>query len=184
MTNTNPAVYYVIGIVVLIVIVLAIVAAMRRARSVGLHRRFGPEYDRLAKESGDRAAAERELARREDRVKKFHLEELPAGAKDRYIEEWRAVQSRFVDEPREALAQADTLITNAMRDRGYPIVNFEQRAADLSANHAGVVQEYRTAHDIAQRSEAGQTDTEDLRQAMVHYRALFTELVGADERTT
>ena len=127
---------------------------------------------------------ELELAEREARVKKFRLQELPAGARERYTDEWRQVQERFVDHPKEALAQADSLLTNVMRDRGYPMADFDQRAADLSADHGTVVQNYRTAHDISLRSEQGAASTEDLRQAMLHYRALFTELVGADERGT
>lgn len=183
MTTTSPMIYYAIGavIVIAIVIVVAIVAT-RGARSARLQRRFGPEYERVARERGDRAQAERELTTREDRVKKFHLEELPVGARDRYMEEWRTVQARFVDEPQGAISQADALITNVMRDRGYPVANFEQRASDLSPDHANVIQNYRTAHDISVRGESGNADTEDLRQAMVHYRSLFSELVGADER--
>ncbi len=179
--TTTPTTYYIIGAIVLIALVLAVVFIARGQRSARLRRRFGPEYERTARQYGDRTRAERELAEREARVEKFHLEELPAGAKQRYTEEWRRIQERFVDEPKAALAQADTLSTNVMRDRGYPIVNFEQRAADLSADHATVVQDYRAAHEIALRSENGAATTEDLRQAMLHYRNLFTDLVGTDE---
>jgi hypothetical protein len=136
----------------------------------------------MAREQGDRHRAERELAKREDRVKKFHLQELPPGARERYADEWQHIQGRFVDEPKSALSEADKLITDVMRDRGYPIVNFEQRAADLSPDHASTVQDYRTAHEITLRSNDGGADTEDLRQAMVHYREIFMELVGNSER--
>jgi len=179
MTTPNPAVYYVIGAIIVIAIIVAIVLLARRQRSARLQQRFGPEYDRTAQEYGDRTKAERELAEREARVRAFHLQELPAGARERYTDEWNEIQKRFVDEPKEALAQSDALLTNVMRDRGYPTADFEQRAADLSPDHANVVQNYRLGHEISERSASGEVTTEDLRQAMLHYRALFTELVGA-----
>lgn len=184
MTSAVPTIYYVIGAIVLVAIVVAAIMASKRAQSTRLRRRFGPEYDRATREQGDRARAERELAKREERVKKFHLQELPPGARERYADEWRHIQARFVDEPKTALSEADKVVTDVMRDRGYPIVNFEQRAADLSPDHASTVQDYRTAHDVTVRSNNGAADTEDLRQAMVHYREIFTELVGTTERTT
>lgn len=169
--------------VVIVAIIVAIVAS-QRARSARLQKRFGPEYDRTVTQSGDRAAAERELAQREARVRKFHIEELPAGARDRYAEEWRTVQSRFVDQPKGALTDADRLVTNVMRDRGYPMEEFDQRVADISPDHPQVVQNYRAAHDIATRSERGEVTTEDLRVAMVHYRALFNDLLGTTDGRT
>lgn len=184
MTTTTPTIYYVVGAIVLIVVVIAVIAIARRARSARLQRRFGSEYDRVARTRGNREAAERELARREERVKKFRLQELPPGARDRYAEEWRQTQARFVDEPAAALVQADTLIANVMRDRGYPVADFEQRAADLSPDHARVLEDYRLAHDISARSENGSADTEELRQAMVHYRRLFDDLLGTERTTT
>lgn len=182
MTTAGPTLYYVIGAIVVIAIVLAAIFAARRSQSERLRRRFGPEYERVARARGERAEAERELARREDRVKKFRLEDLPPGARERYSEEWRGVQARFVDQPKEALTRADSLITNVMRDRGYPIADFEQRAADLSPDHARAVGDYRAAHEISLRNENGSAETEDLRQAMLHYRALFEELVENKER--
>ncbi|HEX3670163.1 MAG TPA: hypothetical protein VHT92_00515 [Candidatus Cybelea sp.] len=164
--------------------VVAAIAIARRARSARLQRRFGSEYDRVARNRGDRAVAERELVRREERVKTFRLQELPPGARDRYAEEWRQTQARFVDEPVAALAQADALIANVMRDRGYPVADFEQRAADLSPDHARVLEDYRIAHGISARSDGGSTDTEELRQAMVHYRRLFDDLLGTERTTT
>jgi hypothetical protein len=172
-----------IGIIAFIVVVAIIVATVRATRSQRLARRFGPEYERTVRERGDRAAAEGELAKREARVKRFHIEELPAGSKARYVEEWRTVQSRFVDEPSLAIAEADRLVTSVMRDRGYPTATFEQRAADLSPDHPRVIEDYRIAHDIARRSERGEVPTEDLRQAMVHYRSLFSDLVETGERS-
>ena len=183
MTATTPTIYYVIGAIVIIVAIIAAIAIARRSQSVRLQRRFGPEYARVARERGNRADAERELARREERVKRFQIQELPPGARDRYAEEWRGVQARFVDEPGAALAQADGLIASVMRDRGYPPADFDQRTADLSADHARTLEDYRIAHEISLRSERGEADTEDLRQAMVHYRKLFDDLVGTSERT-
>lgn len=181
MTSSNSTLYIIVAVVV-VAIIIAIVAS-QRARSSRLQKRFGPEYDRVVEQTGDRGAAERELAQREARVRKFHIEELPAGARDRYTEEWRTVQSRFVDKPKDALVDADRLVTSVMRDRGYPMENFDQRVADISADHPQVVENYRAAHDIAARSERGEVTTEDLRVAMVHYRALFTDLLGNDGRT-
>ena len=180
---TGTLTYIIIAVVVVVVVIAAIILS-QRARSAHLQRRFGPEYDRTVQSSGDRAAAERELGQRESRVRKFHIEELPAGARERYTEEWRTVQTQFVDEPKAAISQADTLVCSVMRDRGYPVEDFNQRAADISPDHPAVVQNYRAAHDIAQRSDSGNASTEDLRQAMVHYRTLFNDLLGNDERKT
>ncbi|MBV9271024.1 MAG: hypothetical protein JO165_08020 [Candidatus Eremiobacteraeota bacterium] len=180
MTGTN--LYIVIAVVIIAVILIAVIAS-QRAKSARLQHRFGPEYDRAVEDTGDRAAAEKELASREARVRKLHLEELPAGARDRYAEEWRTVQTRFVDQPQSSLGEADKLVSNVMRDRGYPMEDFDQRIADISPDHPAVVENYRAAHAIATRSETGEVTTEDLRQAMVHYRTLFNDLLGTDERT-
>lgn len=179
---TGTSLYIIIAVLVVVAIAIIIVVA-QRAKSARLQHRFGPEYERTLRETGDRKEAERELASREERVRKFHIEELPAGARERYTEEWRTVQSHFVDQPQNALGEADRLVSNVMRDRGYPLENFDQRAADISADHPAVVENYRAAHDIATRSETGEVSTEDLRQAMVHYRTLFDDLLGTDERT-
>ena len=181
MLTANPTMFYAIGAIVLILVIVAAFAIARRAQSARLHRHFGPEYDRVARERGSSAAAERELTRREERVRTFNLQELPPGARERYAEEWRQVQSQFVDQPIAALRRADSLIANVMRDRGYPPVNFEQRTADLSPHHARVLDDYRTANEISVRNN--DADTEELRQAMVHYRALFDDLVESAERT-
>lgn len=181
MTGTNSIILYVLIAIVAIAIVVAIAGAVRRARTDRLRRRFGPEYDRLAGARGDRAATERELAKREARIKTLPLKDLAPEARQRYLDEWQGVQSRFVDEPHEALLQADVLVTGVMRDLGYPIGSFEQRAADLSPDYAGAVQEYRTAHDVS--TGAGwESDTEGQRQAMVHYRSVFNELIGSEQR--
>ena len=177
MSTSDPRFTYLIAAIVVVAIVIVAIAMARRNRSHALQQRFGPEYDRTVKQTGSATEAERELARREARVKRMHIEELPPGAKDRYTEEWRTTQTRFVDEPKTALVDADSIVTNVMRDRGYPIDNFDQTVADLSPDHPNVVQNYRIAHDITVRCERGEVSTEDLRQAMVHYRALFDDLV-------
>jgi FtsZ-interacting cell division protein ZipA len=184
MQATNPTIYYVIGAIVVVAIIVVAFLLSGRARSRRLQQRFGPEYDRAVSARGDRTAAERELQAREQRVRRMHIEELPAGARERYTEEWRTVQTRFVDEPSTALQQADALVTDVMRDRGYPMDGFEQAAADISPDHPQVVENYRIAHDIAARTTRGEASTEDQRQAMVHYRTLFNDLLGtSDERT-
>ena len=182
MTGASVTWYIVVAAIIAIVIIAVVIISSRKARTARLKRRFGPEYERALRGSDDRATAEQELSAREARVKRFHIEELPAGARTRYMEEWRTVQTRFVDQPQNAVVEADHLVENVMRDRGYPMTDFEQRAADLSPDHPGVVQNYRAAHAIATRSERGEVSTEDLRQAMVHYRTLFTDLLGNNER--
>jgi len=179
---TATTLYIIIAVVAVVVIVIAIVAS-QRAKSARLQKRFGTEYERTVRTTGDRTEAEKELAAREARVRKLHIEELPAGARDRYTEEWRTVQTRFVDEPQSAVGEADRLVSNVMRDRGYPMEDFDQRVADISPDHPDVVENYRSAHAIAARTETGEVTTEDLRQAMVHYRTLFNDLLGTDERT-
>jgi len=168
-------------VVIAALAIVAIVAVMSQRRRQKLREHFGPEYDRVVSEEGDAARADRVLAEREHRVKKLDIRPLPDSAREQFVERWRKVQGLFVDDPRAAVAQADALIGEAMEARGYPVSDFEQRAADVSVEHPSVVMDYRTAHDIAQRREA---DTEDLRSAMVHYRSLFAELVsgGAAER--
>jgi len=147
----------------------------RRTRHIREH--FGPEFSRLATEKGA-LAAENELARREARAAKFHIRLLSAEDKDRFASRWEEVQRAFVDDPQGSLAKADELLGQVMTARGYPVHDFEQRAADLSVNHPIVVQHYHAAHEIALRHRNKQTTTEDLRQAMIHYRALFDELVS------
>ena len=147
----------------------------RQSRRIREH--FGPEYSRLSQEKGA-PAAERELARREERAAKFHIKPLSADAKGRFVSRWQGVQSEFVDDPQDSLAHADDLLGEVMTARGYPVKDFEQRAADLSVEHPIIVQHYHAAHEIALRHKDGQSTTEDLRQAMIHYRALFDELVS------
>ena len=171
-------------VLVLVVAVIAILAiawvAMRKRRSVKLRERFGPEYDRVLQKEGDARKAEGVLEFREKRREKFTIRPLTPADRSSFAVRWNEVQARFVDDPRGAVTVADSLVTDVMQTRGYPIGEFEQRAADISVDHPVVVENYRAAHDIAMRHSNGRASTEDLRQAMVHYRTLFQELL--DER--
>jgi FtsZ-interacting cell division protein ZipA len=171
---------YLIVAIVLIALVVAGLLVARQRRSQQLQEGFGPEYERTVEErGGDRRQAEAELQERRQRHEQFEIRELDAGARDRYVERWRAAQRRFVDEPAPAVGEADALVIEVMRERGYPVADeFEQRAADVSVDHPEVVEHYRAAHGISSRATAGDASTEDLRQAMVHFRALFAELLG------
>jgi hypothetical protein len=166
-------------IVVAAVIVLAVVVwrAMTRRRSRQLQDRFGPEYNRTVDSSDSKRDAEAELRAREERREQLDIRPLPAAARDRYIDEWQRVQALFVDDPQGAVHDGDMLIQSVMRDRGYPVDDFEQRSADVSVDHPRVVENYRQGHQLANASARGDGTTEDLRQAMRHYRALFEELV-------
>lgn len=174
-------------ILVLLLVVLALVAgafivfAIRKRRSQQLRERFGPEYDRVVSREGDVRKGERVLEFRQKHREKFQVRPLSANDRASYIARWKEVQARFVDDPQGSVSVADSLVTDAMQARGYPISDFEQRAADVSVDHPMVVENYRAAHDIALRHSRGQASTEDLRKAMVHYRSLFEELLGENE---
>ena len=173
---SNVELLIIAGLAVLVVAALAVWATQRR-RSADLRRRFGPEYERTVEGSRDRLQAEKELWARQERVEALEIRPLEPTARDRYEERWREVQAMFVDDPGGAVDQADTLIGEVMRARGYPVGDFEQRATDVSVNHPHVVDHYRTAHSIALRQRSGEGATEQLRQAFVHYRALFADLL-------
>lgn len=170
--------------VLVVLVVLAVVAAVawtvvQGRRRAALQSRFGPEYDRAVAQSGDRRAAESQLAELADRRDQLDVRDLDPEAKARYDAQWAGVQARFVDEPGQAVADADGLVTAVMRDRGYPVEDFSERAAMLSTDHADVVEHYRAAHDAhARHMQSGAADTEDLRQAFVHYRSLYGALTG------
>ncbi len=168
-------------ILVVVVAVIGIAAVafvlVRKRRSENLRKRFGPEYDRVLKQEGDPRKAEGVLEFREKRREKFKIRPLSAADKSSFAVRWNEVQSRFVDDPRGSVTVADGLVTEVMQARGYPIGEFDQRAADISVDHPVVVENYRSAHEIALRHGAGKASTEDLRQAMVHYRVLFQELL-------
>lgn len=175
----------------LIIIAVAVVAALaivalivaRRRRSEHLRQHFGREYEHALETTGDRGKAEAELAEREKRVEKLDIRTLEPAERERFMTRWNEVQARFVDDPPRAVAFADALVGEVMKARGYPVSDFEQRAGDISVDHPSVVEHYRTAHDIAVRHERGEAGTEDLRQGMIHYRALFDELIGAEPAT-
>lgn len=169
-----------LGIVLLVVLAaVALIVAFRKPRRDNLEQRFGPEYERAVEEYGDPSLAERDLRRRAKRVEGFRLRELSEEDRSRFSATWATVQTRFVDDPRGAVQEADALIKTVMLVRGYPVDDFEQRVHDLSVHHANVVQHYRAARALAVRNQAGSADTEELRQAFVHYRVLFAELLGA-----
>jgi hypothetical protein len=165
--------------VVAVVVVVAIVGFLvaRKRRSENLRERFGPEYDRVVKKEGEVRKAEGVLEMRAKRREKFELRPLPGDARGDFAERWRLVQEKFVDDPKGSVSRADELVNEVMAARGYPVADFEQRAADISVDHPVVVENYRAAHDIALRHSRGQASTEDMRKAMVHYRSLFDELL-------
>jgi hypothetical protein len=168
---------------ILIVIGAALVAGVAvwlvtlRRRTGRLQDRFGPEYNRVASSAERKREAEAELERREERREEFDIRPLPEESRARYVEEWKSIQAEFVDEPSRAVARADSLLQSVMAERGYPVEKFDQRTADLSVDHPKVVENYREGHRLATRSHEDGSGTEELRQAMRHYRALFEELV-------
>ena len=166
-------------IVVAVVAVLAVAAwwFMQQRRSEHLRSRFGPEYEHEVEEKGSRRKAEAELRGREKRVEKLDIRPLEPSARQGFLQRWTEVQAKFVDDPARAVAYADDLLAEVMRTRGYPVSDFDQRAGDISVDHPKVVEHYRSGHEIALKHERGDAGTEDLRQAMIHYRALFDELV-------
>lgn len=170
--------WIIIGVVAALVVIGAIAAVWaRQRRTAGLRERFGPEYERTVAERDKRREAERELADRERKREQLDIVPLSAEARAKYSDSWRNVQTRFVDDPAGTVGDADRLVTDVMRERGYPIDDFDQRAADISVDHPEVVENYRAAHSIYVNHERGGANTEDLRQAFVHYRALFEELL-------
>jgi hypothetical protein len=175
-------VWVVIAVAIVIVVLGVIWFAMRGRESRALKNRFGPEYDRVAADAPTKRDAEAELREREARHEEFDIRPLDDAARADYGKQWEDVQARFVDDPGVAVAQADSLIQNVMRDRGYPVEDFDTRAADLSVEHPDVVENYRAGHGIATAYERGSAGTEELRQAVKHYRALFAELVDAREK--
>jgi hypothetical protein len=176
-------VVWVLIIVLLIALVVAGVVIVRQRRSQQLQEGFGPEYGRTLADRGDRREAENELRERRHRHEQFEIREIEPEARERYAERWRAAQRTFVDQPVAAVGEADALVNEVMRDRGYPVEDdFDRRAADISVEHPVVVENYRAAHEISRRAVSNQASTEDLRQAMIHFRALFGELLGVDGR--
>ncbi|WP_174550513.1 hypothetical protein [Nocardia shimofusensis] len=171
-------------LIALVVAVVTVIAALLlltpRLRTRRLRRRFGPEYDRVVAEADDRAAAERELRRREHRHADLDLRPLPEERKRYYLDEWVAVQERFVDDPRGALGEADRLVAAVAAERGYPTGDHDQQVADLSVEHAAALDHYRSGREIAARAGEDSTTTEEIRIALVGYRTLFRDLVDGD----
>jgi hypothetical protein len=170
-----------IGVVILVLLAAAVWLQMRKKESQTLEKRFGPEYDRAVEELGSRPKAEAELKARQKRVEQLHIVPLAPAEARRFSESWRTLQGRFVDNPKDVLVDADLLVRELMQKRGYPMGDFDLRAADISVDHPGVVDHYRAAHDIAVRDRHGDVDTEGMRQAVIHLRALFAELLEVEE---
>ena len=168
------------------VVVLALVAwsLTRRRRTEQLREGFGPEYDRTMEEADNRRAAEAELKERQERRQQLEIRPLAPGARDRYLDQWRTTQARFVDDPGGAVREAERLVQDVMRERGYPVEDFEQSAADISVDHPELVENYRSAHAVYERHDRGEAETEELRQSLVHYRSLFEELLETDSTYT
>src|SRR5881394_3593821 len=180
----NNAVVIVLAVALIAAIGVAVWMYMQKRRTDTLRSDFGPEYERTVHEHHDQREAERELEQRRERVEQFHIQPLPAAERDRFAEQWRSVQAQFVDDPNGATTEADQLVGEVMQARGYPVGDFERRAADVSVHHPHVVTNYRAAHDIAARNKSGKATTEDLRQAMMHYRSLFEELLETAQPIT
>jgi hypothetical protein len=168
----------ILTVVVIVVLVAAVAAAWVLMRRNALRKRFGPEYDRLMSESDGRLAAERELRARERRHAELNIRPLSAQARQRYAAEWEELQAQFIDWPTEAVRTGDELVARLVAERGYPAHDFNERLADLSVEHAQVLPDYREAREIAERDGRGEATTEELRQAMMHYRALIVALIG------
>jgi hypothetical protein len=169
------------ALAIVLLIALAAWFVYRRRQSQHLKQRFGPEYGRAVDGLGSRAKAESELKARETRVERLHIVPLSPSDAERFAQEWKVLQGRFVDNPKGVLSEADQLVRELMRKRGYPMADFARRAADVSVDHPTVVQHYRAAQAIALRDERGEADTEELRKGVVHYRALFQDLLEVSE---
>jgi len=171
----------IIGLAVIVVVIIVVAGLLymrkRRSATAELRQKFGPEYDRAVRQHGSERKAEAKLEDREKRVEKLNIRDLDPMEHERFTKQWASVQSRFVDSPRGAVTEADDLVSALMKTRGYPVSDFDQRAADISVDHPRVVENYRSAHEIALRVGKNEATTEDLRTAMIHYRSLFDELV-------
>ena len=176
----SEMVWVVIAVLVLVAAIVVGWSLSRRRRSTRLQEHFGPEYERTVGELGEQRAAEAELVAREKKRKKLDIVDLTPEAQAEHAATWQQVQAEFVDAPSDAVGRAERLVTRVMRERGYPIDDFDQRAADISVDHPDIVENYRNAHSIYQSQHNGEIETEAARQAFVHYRALFDRLLGSD----
>jgi hypothetical protein len=183
--NTTPTNWILIagGLVILLAAIVALFVSQRQKQSRRLQRRFGPEYGRAIDEMGSRTKAEAELEAREKRVGQLTIVSLSPSDAARFTQAWTAMQGRFIDNPKGVVAEADRLVRELMMKRGYPMGDFERRAADISVDHPAVVENYRAAQSIAVRDGRGEANTEELRKAVVHYRTLFDELLETEVRT-
>jgi len=170
------------AVVAALIVILLIARGVRRSRTVALRDKYGREYDRAVEATGSRTLAEEDLLARAQQASELEIRPLAAGDRTRYRDEWRKIETRFVDRPTTAVVEADELIRDVLRRRGYPMADFEEHAKLISVRHPKLVEHYRAGHDAIDRREGGAPSTEELRQAMLHYRALFDELVheGAD----
>ena len=168
-----------VGAVILLALLTWQLLRQRRTRT--LQERFGPEYDRTLETADDRREAEADLAARAKRRDELEIRPLTSAARERYLVQWERVQARFVDDPEGAVREGDMVVQSVMSERGYPMDDFEQRAADVSVDHPRVVENYRKGHRLTRQNALGDGTTEDLRQAMVHYRALFEDLLEVDQ---
>ena len=174
----DPKLILLAAVVILIVAVMAwLYVRKRKSTTASLRQKFGTEYERALREHGSERKAEAKLTDRQERVEKLTLRDLDPIERERFVKQWESVQSRFVDSPKGAVAEADDLVSSLMKTRGYPVSDFDQRAADISVDYPRVVENYRLGHEIALRVGKIAATTEDLRTAMIHYRSLFEELV-------
>ena len=171
----------IVALVILALIAVALFLQQRKSRSDHLRRDFGPEYGRAVRDLGSREKAESELLARRKRVQKLDIVPLSPADAQRFSQQWRSLQARFVDNPRGVLAEADLLLQELMEKRGYPAADFDQRAADVSVQHPAMVEHYRAAHDLTERDRSDEVDTEGMRQAVIHYRALFADLLQTQD---
>jgi hypothetical protein len=179
--DTSTIVILVLAVVAILAIAAAVWFYIQKQQTHRLRSKFGPEYDRAVRSEGDAKRAEQVLEERQKRVEKLNIKSLSAPERDDFARAWEQEQARFVDEPSTAVNNADRLVQRVMKARGYPVTDFEQRVADVSVDHPGVVQNYRAAHDIAARSQTEKMSTEELRKALIHYRALFADLLDDRE---
>jgi hypothetical protein len=179
----DNALVLVLIVALLVAVGIAIWMFQQKRRTEGLREQFGPEYERAVHSHDSRSEAERELAARKERIEQLHIRPLSPNERSHFVERWQSAQAQFVDDPKGAIHAADEVVGEVMQLRGYPMGNFEQRAADISVDHPHVIENYRAAHSIAQRSARGEADTEALRKAMVHYRALFADLLETRDPT-
>ena len=174
----DPRLIVFAAVAILVIVILTwLYVGKRRSTTAELRQKFGPEYQRAVLAHGSERKAEATLADREKRVEKLNIRDLDPMERERFSKRWEVVQSRFVDSPKGAVTEADDLVSSLMKTRGYPVSDFDQRAADISVVYPRVVENYRSAHEIALRLRKDQASTEDLRKAMIHYRSLFEELV-------